>query len=156
VAWELITRIRLLSQRRINWRESLKYVVLHWGHMLGLLAVCEWLRPYSGQAYLANYWISVWAGSLAIQHSKWIEHIGIFSDAPGLERRRLTRNLSRKTLASRIFSVFNHDEAAQHLFHHANPEFDSRGVPGLSLPPDAKFITIGEYPGVLWRFMRSL
>jgi hypothetical protein len=155
-AWELSTFWRLRRQGRATSKAHLHSVVKRLIVFLGLMSLAESLEPGAGWFFASLSTVSIWFGALMNRHVQWIEHLGIVSDGSLAERNLLTRNLSSSTFFGWLFNTLYHDDAKEHVFHHTEPKLNSRGLAGLSLPPGAQTITLGEYPRMLWSFYRSL
>ena len=157
MAWELTCLHRLFREGMYTrWQSRLCFLkrVALWTVQL---QVCKWWLPGSGWLFFYSYAGSVWAGSLVTRHNQWIEHLGICANgAPLAERNLLTRNVRSDTLLGRLFNFLNHDDATEHVFHHTEPQLNTRGFPGLTLPPGARTVTVPQYAGILVDHYRSL
>lgn len=155
-AWELSTFWRLRKQGRATLRAFFNALAKRLAVFLGLTALVEMMEPGAGWFFLGLSTGSIWFGAVMNRHVQWIEHLGVLSDGQLAERNLLTRNLSSATLAGKLFNWLYHHDAEEHVFHHTEPKINSRGASGLTLPPGARTITLGEYPRILWSYYRSL
>lgn len=137
-------------------RASLRAAIVRLGLLIAVVGAGDLLVPGTRWHGLAVYGLTVWAGAVVTRHNQWIEHLGIFSDAPLAERNLLTRNLSSAGWAGWLINAVNHHDAREHVFHHTEPRIHTRGAPSLTLPPGAQIITVAEYARVLARYARSL
>jgi fatty acid desaturase len=155
MAWELATLRRLKKEGRATARAGRIAAMPRFAILGAIVGASSWLQPGSGWACFWIYWLSVWAGSVMTRHNQWIEHLGIVSDGSLAERNLLTRNLRSDTFAGWLFNLMNHDDAREHVFHHTEPQLNSRGIDGLALPPGARTCTVGEYLSLLVRHCRT-
>ena len=156
MAWELTCLHRLFRENRYTRWASRACLGKRAALFFALNFVSRWLTPGSGWYYLGCYMATLWIGSLVTRHNQWIEHLGILSEGSIAERNLLTRNVSSDTLFGKLFNFMNHDDAKEHVFHHTEPQLNTRGFPGLSLPPGARTITLPQYARLLIDHYRSL
>lgn len=156
MAWELTCLHRLFHEGKYT-RWASRFCLVKRAALFFLLnGVSRWLTPGSGWYYFGCYLATLWIGSLVTRHNQWIEHLGILSDGTIAERNLLTRNVSSDTFLGRVFNFMNHDDAKEHVFHHTEPQLNTRGFPGLTLPPGSRTITLPEYGRLLVEHYRSL
>ena len=156
MAWELTCLHRLFRENKYSRWSSRMCLVKRAALFFVLLGICRWLTPGSGWYYFSCYLGTLWCGSLVTRHNQWIEHLGIVSDGNIAERNLLTRNVRSDTWAAKLFNFMNHEDAREHVFHHTEPQLNTRAFPGLTLPPGARSITISQYARLLIDHYRSL
>lgn len=155
-AWELACLWRLKREGRATARAGRRALGMRVALLAPVLAAAESCVPGGAWTCLAGYAATLWAGSIVTRHDQWIEHLGIVSDGPLDERNMLTRNLTTHTWSGWLFNVWNHNEPREHVLHHTDPKVNSRGFPGLALPPGARTITLGAYARLLAEHWRQL
>lgn len=156
MAWELTCLHRLFREKKYTRWASRVCLVKRAALFFALNWISRWLTPGSGWYYFACYSSTLWIGSLVTRHNQWIEHLGIESNGNLAERNLLTRNVTSDTLFGKLFNLLNHEDAKEHVFHHTEPQLNTRGFPGLSLPPGARTITLPQYVQLLKDHYRSL
>lgn len=157
MAWELTCLHRLFREGKYTKWGSRVCLLKRASILAVLVSISRWITPGSGWTYLGCYLGTLWVGSLVTRHNQWLEHLGICANGASIaERNLLTRNLKSEGLLARWFNFMNHDDAREHVFHHTEPQLNTRAFPGLELPPGARTITIGQYLGLVARHYRSL
>jgi fatty acid desaturase len=157
MAWELTCLHRLFRDGKYTkWKSricALKRAAL----FLALVSISRVITPGSGWIYLQGYLATLWVGSLVTRHNQWLEHLGICANGASLaERNLMTRNLPSDGPLAWLFNFVNHNDATEHVFHHTEPKLNTRGFPGLQLPPGARTVTIAQYLGILVDHYRRL
>lgn len=156
IAWELTCLHRLFREKRYTRRASRLCLLKRAALFFTLHGICRWLTPGSGWYYFGCYLGTLWCGSLVTRHNQWIEHLGIVSDGSIAERNLLTRNVSSDTRLGKLFNFMNHEDGREHVFHHTEPQLNTRAFPGLELPPGAHTVTVSQYARILIDHYRSL
>jgi hypothetical protein len=156
IVWELNLRRAYLAARRIQWAGVIQSTCYHLGFLFVLAYVTESLEYFGWPAFLANYFLTMWFGSVIIRHNQWLEHLGVFCEGTLAHRREHTRNLSTQTLMGKVFAVMTHNESAVHLFHHTEPGQDTRHLAVDALPKDCRLVTPIQYLRILKDYARTL
>jgi fatty acid desaturase len=156
IAWQLATFQRFRAEGRATTKATCVALIKRLAILCGLLAVAGWIQPGGWWPCLWTYAASVWLGAVMTRHLQWVEHLGIVSEGSLAERNLLTRNLSTDTALGCLFNFLNHDDAREHVLHHTEPKFNTRGVKGLTLPTGASRITLRDYLHILVTHYRTL
>jgi len=152
---QLVTTLRLLFQPPDDRRFRL------W---LALLSPLVWLL-FLGSIGWASYrvfglthtdvgisfMLSFFWGSLIQHNSQLIEHGNLIIEGEWEERAIQARNLRSEGVLAKLFLFLTHDDAREHVLHHALVRIYSRPFPGrVPLPQGAVFITLGDYLKIAW------
>lgn len=157
MAWELTCLHRLFRENKYTRWGSRACLAKRAALFFTLHTICRALVPGSGWLFFWCYLTTIWTGSVVTRHNQWIEHLGIVANGASIaERNLLTRNVRSGTLSGWLFNFMNHDDATEHVFHHTEPQLNTRGFAGLELPPGARTVTLSEYAGLLVDHYRSL
>jgi hypothetical protein len=94
--------------------------------------------------------LTVWIGSIFVHHSQMVEHGNVIVEGDYRTRNVRTRNLKPSGTAEKIFLFLTHGDSREHVLHHTQVKIYSRPFPGrLPMPPEARYIPIREFLGVL-------
>lgn len=100
---------------------------------------------------VVSYLVMLWLGSVFIHHDQLLPHIGIIAEGTWEER-----NLPMRGLAAYVFHFLTHGDTREHLLHHTMTEVNSRPIPTVHpMPPEAPYISLGEYLRCLWRYWKE-
>jgi fatty acid desaturase len=106
-----------------------------------------------GQVYL-SFGLSFWLGSFFLHQSQLVEHGNLFVEGTFKERNLYTRNLKPVGLAEKIFLFLTHNDSREHVLHHTHTRLHTRPFPGtMPMPPEAVWITMGDYLRILGRML---
>ena len=157
IAWECSTVLRLARAGKISVRDRVTGPIASCMFLGCAALVAHWIQPGTGWYVFPIFVLTAWVGAVATRQSQWVEHLGILeNDLPLQERDMLSRNLSSATVLGRLFNFYTHNDAREHILHHTDPRWNSRGLNGLSLPPGSQTTTIAEHWRRLWTFYQSL
>jgi fatty acid desaturase len=156
IAWEGDSLFRLLRDGRASKWASRKALAIRFFYLWLLANGANWLHPGTKWTFLGTFIFTLWMGSVVTRQNQWLEHLGTVSDGSLAERNLLTRNLPSSTFSGWLFNFMNHSDATEHVFHHTEPQLNSRGLPGLTLPPGSRTVTVRQYLGILMEQIRTL
>jgi fatty acid desaturase len=135
---------------KFRWLNAAAAVLVWAGYLGGIGAVSHLAFGVPVRAVVLCDSVVLWLGSLLVHHSQLVEHGNLIGVGSWQERNLLTRNLSARGLAARLFLLMTHGDSAEHVLHHTVPGIYSRPFPGrLALPESAVMITLADYGRII-------
>lgn len=157
MAWELVTLHRLYAEGKADRWEARKALFKRLG-LLALAAVAAaFVDPRGSLMILPTFLLTAFVAAHATRHNQWIEHLGLRDDGGTLHQRdMLTRNLPNRGILNRLWNFYNHNDPLDHVLHHTEPKYNTRGVAGVPMPVGSVYTSIPEHFGRVVAHYRSL
>lgn len=157
MVWEVSTQHRLYREGKADRWEGRKALFKRLALLLAASGVAAMIDPRAGWRVIPVFLMTAYVAAIVTRQNQWIEHLGLRAEGASLARRdMMTRNLPNTSLLNRMWNFYNHNDPRDHVLHHTDPKYNTRGVDGIDLPEGAVYTSIPEHLGRLWAHYRSL